>query len=84
MVFLLYFRNAILAKNCADCKMTVNFHITTVVNEDFFPVTMWTTFTDILIGGGTGGGGRGQLPPHFQKGGALSPPPKSKPNDITS
>ena len=38
MVFLLYFRNAILAKDCADCKMTVNFHITTVVNEDFFPV----------------------------------------------
>ena len=38
MVFLLYFRNTILAKDCADCKMTVNFHITTVVNEDFFPV----------------------------------------------
>ena len=26
----------ILAKNCADCKMTLNFHITTDVNEDFF------------------------------------------------
>ena len=27
----------ILAKNCADCKMTLNFHITADVNN-FFPV----------------------------------------------